>query len=80
MKKVTAIVIGAGARGTTYAMDEKKSCPEFEVVGVADFDPVRRNYIKEQFDLPDSACYLSWEDILAQPKMADAAIICTNHS
>ena len=42
-----------------------------------EYPTVQIKYIKEQFDLPDSACYLSWEDILAQPKMADAAIICT---
>ena len=77
MEKLKVILIGAGNRGTTYATQGKKHCPEFELVGVADPDPIRRNYIKEAFSLPESACFNSYEDILALPKMADAAIIAT---
>ena len=77
MKKIKVILIGAGNRGTTYARHGDESCPEFELVGVADPDTVRRNYIKERFSLPDSACFEGWEQILAEPKMADAAIIAT---
>ncbi|MBQ9112636.1 MAG: Gfo/Idh/MocA family oxidoreductase [Clostridia bacterium] len=71
------ILIGAGNRGTTYVRHGAESCPEFELVGVADPDPVRRNYIKDKFSLPDIACFDSWEKILDQPRMADAAIIAT---
>lgn len=77
MKKLKVILIGAGNRGTTYARQGAQHCPEFELVGVADPDPIRRNYIQEMFSLPDSACFNSYEDILALPKMADAAIIAT---
>ncbi len=77
MKKIKMILIGAGDRGTTYANLGAESCPEFELVGVADPDPVRRNYIKEKFHLPESACHESWETLLAEPKHADAAIIAT---
>ena len=77
MKKIRFILIGAGDRGTTYANYGFSDCPEFELVGVADTNPIRRNYIKEKFSLDDSACFESWEDILALPKMADAAIIST---
>lgn len=77
MKKLKVILIGAGNRGTTYVRMGKEHCPEFEVVGVADPRPNRRDYIRELFDLPESACFESWEEILAQPKMADVAIIAT---
>lgn len=77
MKKVKFILIGAGNRGTTYAKLGAENCPEFELVGVADPDPVRRNYIKEKFNLPEECCFTTWEDILAMPKWADAAIIAT---
>ena len=76
-KKLKFILIGAGDRGTTYANLGSEFCPEFELVGVADPDPVRRNYIKEKFSLPDSVCFECWSQILAQPKFADAAIIAT---
>lgn len=77
MKKIKFILIGAGDRGTTYADLGAECCPEFELVAVADPDPVRRDYIRDRFGLPESACYRSWEEILAKPRFADAAIIAT---
>ena len=77
MKKIKVILIGAGNRGTTYARLGHEHCSEFELVGVADPDPIRRNYIQEMFSLPGSVCFERWEDILALPKMADVAIIAT---
>ena len=75
MKKVNLVLIGAGDRGTTYADLGAESCPEMEIVAVADPDPVRRNYIKDKFQLSDDACFEYGEDLLKLPKMADAAII-----
>ena len=77
MKKVKIILIGAGGRGTSYVELGAEFCPEMEVVAVADADPVRRNYIKEKFGLPESMCFEKGEDLLNLPKMADAAIIAT---
>lgn len=77
MTKIKFILIGAGDRGTTYADLGAESCPEFELVGVADPDPVRRNYIRSRFNLPESACFTTWEEILSKPRLADAAIIAT---
>ena len=53
MKKIKVILIGAGNRGTTYAQHAFDACPELEIVAVADPNPVRRNYIKEKFGLPN---------------------------
>lgn len=77
MKKIKMILIGAGDRGTTYADLGAEYCPEFELVGVADPDPIRRNYIKEKFSLSDDVCSENWETILDRTKFADAAIIAT---
>ena len=77
MEKIKVILIGAGNRGTTYARHAYDACPELEIIAVADPNPVRRNHIKEKFNLPESACFESWENILALPKFADAAIIAT---
>ena len=77
MKKVKVILIGAGNRGTTYSNLGAENCPEFELVGVADPDPVRRNYIRDKFNLPEERCFTTWEHILDMPKWADAAIIAT---
>ena len=77
METVKLILIGAGDRGTTYANLGATSCPEMEIVAVADPDPVRRNYIRDKFNLPQEACFEYGEDLLKLPKMADAAIIAT---
>ncbi len=77
MEKIKVILIGAGNRGTTYARHAYDACPELEIIAVADPNPVRRNHIKKKFNLPESACFESWENILALPKFADAAIIAT---
>ena len=77
MKKVKLVLIGAGDRGTTYVDLGAESCPEMELVAVADPDPVRRNYIKGKFKLPEDKCFEYGEELLKLPKMADAAIIAT---
>ena len=80
MDKVKIILVGAGGRGSTYVKEGQKYCPEMELVAVADPNPVRRDYIKELFrELPEDRFYEYGEDLLAQPKMADAAIIATQY-
>ena len=77
MDTVKVVLLGAGNRGTTYVSEGKKYCPEMEVVAVADSNPVRCEYIKENFGLSDDRCYNSAEELLLEPRMADVAIIAT---
>ncbi|MBO5213508.1 MAG: Gfo/Idh/MocA family oxidoreductase [Clostridia bacterium] len=77
MKKFTAVIIGAGNRGTAYAKHMKELSEKFDVVGVADPIEARRNKIKDWFSIPEENCYLGYQEILAQPKMADIAVIAT---
>lgn len=77
MKKFTAIIIGAGGRGAQYAGIMKRMPDKFEVVGVAEPIKARRDSIKEMYDLPEESCYPGYAEILARPKMADVAVICT---
>ena len=77
MKTLTAIIMGCGSRGTSYATQMKKLGEKYKVVGIAEPIKSRRDNIKEMHDIPEENCYNSWEDILAQPKMADVAVICT---
>lgn len=80
MKKLTVIVIGASARGMAYARHMKTLADRYDIVGVADPIAARRNSIKNMFDIPEENCYTDYKDILAQPKMADIAIIATQDS
>ena len=77
MKKYSVIIIGAGGRGNGYARIIKDLSDKFEVVAVADPIKARRDNVQQLFNLPDSACFLGYEEILAEPKMADVAAICT---
>ena len=78
MRKIKLVIIGAGDRGTGYANIGDKCCSDMmEIVGVADPDPVRRNYIKKKFNISDEHTFNTWQELLAVPKFADAAIIAT---
>jgi len=77
MKKITAVVVGFGGRGAIYAKYAMEHPDELEIVGVADPNPVRRETAKQRHKLPDERLYTTWEDLAAQPRMADFAIIGT---
>lgn len=77
MKPISVIIIGAGNRGERYANQMAQMPDMYQVVGVADPSKARRDHIRQQFALPEEACCASWEEILAQPKRADLAVIAT---
>jgi len=78
MTQLKAILIGAGARGAggyaPYALDYPH---ELTFVAVAEADPVRRLRFAENHGIPPERCYESWEPLLAEPRLADIALICT---
>lgn len=75
MKKVSFIVLGAGQRGNAYSKYAAEHPERMEIVGVAEPIDERRNAFKEKYHVPEENCALDWKDLLARPKMADAAII-----
>ena len=77
MKKLTAVVAGYGGRGSTYAKYAVDHPEELEIVAIADPNPIRRETAQQRHNLPEDRLYLTWEDLAAQPKMADFAIIAT---
>lgn len=77
MKKITAVIIGAGSRGLkAYAPNANPGT--LKVVGVADPDDFRRNLCAEKFNIPKEGIFRTYQELLAKEKMADLAIICTN--
>lgn len=76
-KPVTAIVIGAGARGRTYASYSEYYPKSLKIVGVADINSERKNYLKTQYNIPDEHCFNDWSEVFRVPKFADAVIIST---
>lgn len=78
MKQITAILIGAGGRGTTYAKKMLAMSEKYKIVAVADPIAEKRRVIKEMFDIPENMCFTDWKDVLALPKMADMVVIATS--
>ena len=69
MKKVTAILIGAGLRGgyvySQYALDHPD---EFQVVAVAEPDPERRELFAAKHQIPSELCFESYEEAAEKRK------------
>ena len=76
-KPVTAIVIGAGARGRTYASYSEHYPKSLKIVGVADINRERQEYMKNLYQIPDENCFDDWSEVFSRPKFADAVIIAT---
>jgi len=77
MKQISVILIGAGNRGTKYVNYMHEMPERYKVVGVADPNSRNRERARQRYGLTKDACYESWEEILAQPKLADLAVITT---
>ena len=77
MKPITAIVLGAGSRGTTYASYAKAFPEQLQIVAIAEPRIDRLNNLASEVNVPAQYRFADWKDLLAQPKMADCAFICT---
>lgn len=77
MKKVSAVLLGAGARGVIYSRYALEKPDEFEIVAVAEPDQSRRESFASLHRLSPECVFNDWKDLLARPRMADAALVCT---
>lgn len=78
MTQLTAVLLGAGARGAgAYAPYSLRYPHELKFIGVAEPDPIKRSRFAEQHGIPEECRYTEWETLLAGEKLADIAIICT---
>ena len=75
MKPITAVVLGAGSRGTIYAGYAKAHPEALQIAAVAEPRADRRTMLAEELHIPN--CFASWQELLAQPRMADCAFVCT---
>ena len=77
-KTITAIVIGAGSRGWgAYGSYGLKYPEELQVVGVAEPIPYRRERMAKAFNIPKDKQFVTWKQVFALPKFADALIVTT---
>lgn len=76
-KPVTAILIGAGHRGTIYADYASENPDELQIVAVADNNAERRKRTARTHKIPADRCYKDWKEVFIKEKFADAVIIAT---
>ncbi len=74
-KPLSVVIMGVGGRGTNYGQLMAADPEHYQIVGLADPDHGRRDHIQKLSGISDDACFDSWEDVLARPKMADIAVI-----
>ena len=77
MKPITAIVLGAGSRGSIYASYAKEHPEELKIIAIAEPRQDRLDALAEEVNVPQENRFSDWKALLAQPKMADCAFVCT---
>ena len=77
MTPVTAVVVGAGSRGATYAEYAHERPEELRIVGVAEPRAAYRARFAERHGLAGSAVVADWRELVAGPRCADAVVIAT---
>lgn len=76
-KPVTAITLGAGARGNVYGNYAVQYPDQLDIVGVAEPVAVRNDRYTKKHNIPEQNRFSTWEDVFRRPKFADAVIIST---
>lgn len=75
MKKLTAVVLGYGMRGSTYAKYAIDNPEQLEIVAVAEPVDNKRVNAQKLHNIPDEKAFHDWKEVAALPKLADFAII-----
>ena len=76
-KKITLVIIGLGSRGkNAYGAELLTLKDRAMVTAVAEPDEERLKIGGDEHNVPPEKRFHSAEELLAQPKLADAAIIC----
>lgn len=76
-RAVTAITLGAGARGNVYGNFALAYPDHLQIVGVADPSDVRRTSYADRHAIAADAQFAHWAEVFERPKFADAVIVST---
>jgi len=77
MKQTKLIIIGAGSRGAGYAEYAIEHPEQATIVGISEPRAEYRNQLAEKHNVPANRLFDNWQELAAQPKLADAVIIAT---
>lgn len=74
MKKLKAVVVGAGNRGQTYCDYAILEKDELEIIAAVDPDSIRLNECKKKYDIADDKLFMNLDDFLKQNIECDFVI------
>lgn len=77
-KPVSAVVIGAGARGNVYGDYAVEYPDQLDIVGVAEPVTIRNERFSKKHNIPEEHRFTDWREIFKRPRFADAVIIATS--
>jgi len=72
---LTAIIMGAGNRGTVYGDYSAEYPMDLDIIGVAEPIQERNDLHAKTHDISDENRFVTWEHVLERPKFADMVII-----
>jgi predicted dehydrogenase len=77
-RPLTLAVVGAGARGRSYArLAAALGGDTVRVVAVADPDPGRREHLAREWGIDREHAFTGWAELADRPRLADAAVVAT---
>jgi predicted dehydrogenase len=71
---LTAVIVGAGHRAVIYANFALKNPDKLKIVGIADPNPLRRDWCRKTYGFSEAHMFESAEALAAVPRFADAVI------
>jgi predicted dehydrogenase len=75
---ISAVIIGAGDRGTMYATFADAHPDRLRIVGVAEPRAEYRERMAARYGFPADQVFSDWTDALDRPRFADAIVIATH--
>ena len=73
-REVSAVIVGAGERGANAYGPRIHRRGVGRVVGLAELDDGRRRAAAARFAVAPDACFRTWDELFARPRMADVAV------
>ena len=73
-KMITVVLVGAGNRANVYASVSLEYPEKMKVVGIVDPDPVRRELMRERYNVSMENCFDDVSEFVKREKFADAVI------
>ncbi len=73
-KQISVVLLGAGNRADVYASVSLESPQKLKVVGIVDPDPVRRELMRNKYNVSSDNCFENVYEFVKREKFADAVI------